>query len=134
MCAKTRFDVFRAQNLGNLYADRVSFPGPVGVRPDQPVKRPESPSYPVVHCGACGAATVWAFDDRFPEDLDALHRRLVDFDPLPALERGRGDLVLWFAEGEHGPQWFRRLGDITDDFAGPVWRYHANTCPARCRR
>jgi hypothetical protein len=99
----------------------------VGVLPE---KLEPQPSYPIVHCAVCGAATVYAYDDRFPETRDILHRRQVDFEPEE--DRGRGDLVLWYevdGAGEPmGPQWFRRIGDITGEHAGSVWRYHRNTC------
>lgn len=98
----------------------------VGIKPE--VLEPR-PSYPVVHCALCGAATVYAFDDRFPDEPDNLHRRQITFEP--ADERGRGDVVLWYesgASGPVGPQWFRRIGDIAGEYSGSVWRYHRNTC------
>jgi hypothetical protein len=104
-------------------------PEMIGIMPE---KLDPQPSYPVVHCSVCGAATVYAYDDRFPEDLDPLHRRQVNFDP--EIDRGRGDVVLWYEVDEAGQpvgsQFFRRVGDITGEHAGSVWRYHRNTCKA----
>lgn len=100
----------------------------VGVKPESVV--PERGSkYPIIHCGLCGKAIVWGWDDMFPDEGSPLYRRQFDFDPS---EYRNGDVILWYAvDGAGfpvGQQMFKRIADAPAGYKGSTWFFHASTC------
>lgn len=77
-------------------------------------------------CVACKLGTVWALDDRMPDNLALGDLFNLEPDPGPVASVA-GKVVLWYAVNDKdkpiGRQMFRQLA-LGMEYSGPVWSPH----------